>query len=260
MKKTMSCNTGKLISLVLANRADEAIAILEEGDFDKDILDDLFLFSEFGGADPEPFALPLYIITRANEIYFFHDGFKDFIMPVVKRNREGITKLLKYWKSKGYPVEDTVHFENYRELVAHFPYDGDDDWDYLLGGSLSQLVENGYDENEAKMCMALLTYDKHEIDHQIELGTNPDVWISGDIQSEDCNAYDGMNGLDTAYNSVMDAQICYGNWHYWESNPGYELEPVGYYQIRGLLGAAAYEQLIPTLERLARKDGNGKNY
>lgn len=253
MKKTMTSKTAQLVSLVLANRAEEAIAILEEGDFDKDILENLFDFEEFGSYEPESFALPLYLITKANDSYFSHDDFRDFIMPVVYRNRKGATKLLEYWKSQGYPIEAPIHFENYRDLVAHFPYGDENDWDYLLDGSISQLIEKGYDENEARMCMALLTYDKPEIDRQIRLGTNPDVWISGDVRAEICDESTGMNGLSTSYDSVSDAQICFDDWYYWESDPDDELRPANYNQIRGLFCAAAYEQLIPTLERLVGK-------
>lgn len=259
MNKRMTSTTEQLVSLVLANRAEEAIAILEEGNFDKDILNDIFLFAEFGGEDPAPFPLPLYLITQANEVYFGHDDFRDEIMPVVYRNQEGIEKLLQYWKEKGYPVDEPIRFGNYREECAHFIYGDEDDWDYLLDGSLMQLKEKGYDENEVKMCMALLTYDKPEIDRQIAIGTNPDVWISADCRPEDCNSGIGMNGLTTAYDSVSDAQICYNDWHYWESKPGDKLIPPDYNQIRGLFCAAAYEQIIPTLERLAEQAKDRQN-
>lgn len=253
MKKQMTNRTMELVSLVIANRADEAIIILDGDDYDKDILNDLFAYSEISGEYAETFPLPLYLLTKANEIYFRHDDFRDTVMPIVHRNREGIKKLLNYWESKGYPIDVPIDFEKYRELCAHFYFQDDDDWDYLLDGTLSQLIEKGYDENEAKMCMALLTYDKPEIDHQITLGTNPDVWISGDVSPEFCDWKTGMNGLTSAYDSVSDAQICYCNWAYWESKSEEKLQPVGYDQIRGLFGASAYEELIPTLERLAGK-------
>lgn len=253
MRKQMTNRTMELVSLVIANRADEAITILESNDYDKDILNDLFAYSEISGEYAETYHLPLYLLTKANETYFKYDDFCDTSMPIVYRNLAGIKKLLHYWKSKGYPVDTPIDFEKYRELCAHFSFGDDDDWDYLLDGTLSQLIEKGYDENEAKMCMALLTYDKSEIDYQIALGTNPDVWISGDVSPEFCDWTVGMNGLTTAYDSVSDAQICYGNWIYWESKLGEKTKPVGFYQIRGLFGAAAYEELIPTLERLAGK-------
>lgn len=38
----------ELVSLVIANRADEAITILDD-DYDKDILNDLFTYTEISG-------------------------------------------------------------------------------------------------------------------------------------------------------------------------------------------------------------------
>ena len=187
----------------------------------------------------------------ANELYFASDRFTEAVMPAVIRNRAGITQLKEYWKSKGYPVDKTVDFSDYRVLVAHFDDFGEQDYEYMLDGKLEDLVKMGYDENEAKFCYALLTYDKPEIDRQLDLGTNPDVWISGDVSPEKCDYMDGMNGLSSAYDAVSDAQICYGLWHYWDSNKGDNLTNAEWTTIRGLLSASAYEAIIPQLERLS---------
>lgn len=250
----MNDNTMRLLGLVLANRAEEAIHILESSDFDHKILEDIFSidsFSDLNGGEPLDYKLPLYLITVVNRIYLMSDGFKEFIMPVVNRNREGIRQLLKYWESKGYNIDVRVDFGKYRELCASWPYDTDD-WEMVLDGDLEKIKAQGYDENEARMCMALVTYNKPEIDRQISLRTNPDVYISADVEAFKYNSGDGISGLDKAYDAIFDAQVCYGNWRYWESESGTELPPVDWYQIKGLFGAAAYEELLPKLEKLVK--------
>lgn len=251
MGKTIDIDTLKLLNLVIANRADEAIEIMENKQFDDGILTDILQYSRFGNW-PSCGKLPLYLITLANEIYFGTDDFRDEIMPTVNRNREGINQLKEYWKAKGYPTDKDVDFSAYKELVAHFDDIDGDDYDYLLDGELEDLIKMGYDENEAKFCYALLTYDKPEIDKQISLGTNPNVWISGDVTPDKCNYANGMNGFESSFDARSDAQICYGVWHYWDSNKGDNLINAEWTTIRGLLSAAAYEQIIPLLERLAK--------
>lgn len=66
MNKEIDKATLNLLNLVIANRAEEAIEILERANFDKGILDDILQYSEFGDGSPHV-KLPLYIITLANE-------------------------------------------------------------------------------------------------------------------------------------------------------------------------------------------------
>ena len=73
MRKQMTNRTMELVSLVIANKADEAITILESNDYDKDILNDLFAYSEISGEYAETYHLPLYLLTKANETYFKYD-------------------------------------------------------------------------------------------------------------------------------------------------------------------------------------------
>lgn len=251
MPKRLTPTTSKLVSLVIANRANEAIAIIENGDFDKAIFDDILQFCDFGNNESQC-KLPLYMLTLANEIYFENDDFRESIMPIVFRNRDGINVLKNYWESMGFPINSGINFSDYKEYVQYFLECDDDDIEYLLDGTLEELITKGYDVNEVKFCCALLTYDKKEIDRQVSLGTNPNVWISANVYPQDCDSHEGMNGLSTAYDSVSDAQICYGLWAYWESNEGENLPNADWATIRGLLGAAAYEQLIPQLEKLSK--------
>ena len=249
MNKEIDKATLNLLNLVIANRAEEAIEIMENNRFDEGILDAILQYSECGDGSPHV-KLPLYIITLANEIYFAGDDFRDNAMTIVARNRKNIARLKEYWESKGYPTNNGVNFSDYKELVAHF----DEEvftFKELLDGELDDLVKMGYDENEAKFCYALLTYDKPEIDRQIKLGTNPDVWISGDVSPELCDDILGYSGISTAYDSISDAQICYDLWGFWESLKGDKLPVAEWNTLRGLLGAAAYQELIPELERLS---------
>lgn len=236
----------KLISLVLGNRADEAIARLEAGTYERSILRDIA-----PGELTVP--LPLYMLTLINDIWFARDTFADFYMPTVERNRAGIRRMKSYWAARfGYAMETEPDMYMFRNEV---PYFAAEDWDmeFLLDGDMEKLVHMGYNRDEVEMCCAILTYDKPVIDKHIAKGTNPDVYISGlytpEIASE--MSHDAYSGISTCYDTMTDVQD-YGADRFFDEPEGGRILRYSTLDLQILIRGAAYVQLLNLLESCSR--------
>ena len=250
-----------LIALVVANRADEAIALMEHGEYDRSVLTDIRRLEEFAPSEVSCYnriesPLGLYQITQANKVYFSCDTWSDKALPSVEKIRLQIARLERYWDKLGLPVYEPIDFRKFKNLCQHFC----DDWSFedLFDGTEEELVALGYDRNEVKMCYALLLYDKDEIERQIALGTNPDVGITGEFPPP-VNKHDFYCGLEAAENSLFDVCIVYDLWYYWNSLPGTDLHPIDREILHGLFGAAAYSELLPRLRKLIPEDSGGSD-
>ena len=230
-----------VVSMVIQNLAEEAIDSIESAAFDKSILEDI-------GSCSKP--LPLYKLTLCNDILLSDEEWKDWFMPTVERNRRGCQALKDYWKNRwNHPVNEPMDFQNYSEECGHFS-----GWDMedLLDGSLKELVERGYDTNEAELCYAVLTYAPDLIQKHIKLGTNPDVCISCDVAPGEGKVGDGetYNALVECQTFVCDAFDIYGLASFWEITKAI---PATANDVFRLLEGAAYHKLWKELEALVPK-------
>lgn len=231
--------TQELLCRIMQNNADEAIAILESGEYDKDVLDDVEGFSH---------ALPLYQLSVCQKILLdIGDWVEDYI-PVIDRNKKGCDKLLTYWKELfNYPVDTPVDFSLYDENLGHL---SDTPIEDLLDGSIDQLVSMGYDKDEVLLCHAVLTHNSPVISEQIRKGTNPDVWISARVEPGKGTADNGacLNALDFCDDIVEENLNGDETGMFWED--GESLFGVSTFDLNNLLEGAAYDRLAAELKTL----------
>ena len=236
-------NLNELISCVVQNHADEAIAIIESGEFDESVLTDLKCCEN---------PLPLYKLSMCNEILLRDGSWSEYFFPVVEQNREGCRKLLDFWKyACGYPVDVPIDFGTYRSECAHFK-----GWDLedLLDGTVDELVMLGYDRNEVELCYAVLTYRPDLIEKHIGWRTNPDIYVSGSRPPGRGEYGDGdsYNALVSCGEFYHDALFIYQSSVFWEH--GKDVLPVNVRDVHLFLEAAAYCDL----ERRLRAIGGSK--
>lgn len=228
----------ELVALVMQNNAEQVIHLIESGNFDKSLLEDV-------GCCEYP--LPLYKLSLCNMILLDTDGWRSDILPIVEQNRQNCGLLLDYWRTRwNYPVDVPMDFESYQYECAHF---SDWDMDELLDGDLDTLKAMGYDEDEVEFCYAVLTYKADLIQKHLGLKTNPDVCISASLAPGEGKAWDGEshNALNDCYSFCWDEFHCYDLWRYWSSS---HVEKVRVGDAQALLQVAAYCDLEEKLEKL----------
>lgn len=237
-------NTKRLVCCVFQNMADEAIEILESGDFDKNIFDDVGLFAN-------PF--PLYLISLCNLTYADDNEWrKDFLDEVIIPMRRQCHQLIDYFRQKGYPVDNPVDFTPYPDERRHFSRSWN--MESLLDGTEEELVKKGYDLNECRLCYAVLIGDLDTINRQIAMGTNPDVWISGEQNPEDANEIDdeSHNALNACMEYTWSPFDCYGLSGYWRDGVQKIYNDIDYRVLSLLVQGAFYNQIKLRLLPLIR--------
>lgn len=81
----------ELVALVMQNKADQVIELIESGNFDKSLLEDV-------GCCEHP--LPLYKLSLCNMILLDTDGWISDSLPIVEQNRQNCRLLLDYWRTR----------------------------------------------------------------------------------------------------------------------------------------------------------------
>lgn len=232
-------NTRELLSYVMQNCADKAIAILESGDFYRDILADVGGFSA---------PLPLYQLSVCQHIMLSEDwgqGLRDD----VGRNLAECEKLLRYWEERyRYPVGQPMNFSPFDAYLGHF-----ESWcriDDLIEGTLEELLARGFDKNEVLLCYAVLIHNSRLLKRLIAKGTNPNVYVSG-FYGPGMGDITSYNALVECYQRASNVIYNYAFDIYWKA---YD-KPLNVEQldILILLEGAAYTHLGHQLEALSRK-------
>jgi hypothetical protein len=97
---TFDKKTNELLSHVMQNHAEKAISILELGDFNQAILEDIGCGSQ---------KLPLYKVSVCNAIILSNDNWDRSFLPVVRENRKQCHTLLMFWEERyGYNVRKPI--------------------------------------------------------------------------------------------------------------------------------------------------------
>lgn len=206
-------NTERLVKAVLSNNLEETKRIINGGDFDPVILEDVFKGLGIEDSSVPPF--PLFYISLCNEIYLAGD-WVDFYKPTVERNLTACRELILYWEQLGYDVSQPIDFAKYQELCAHF---FDDDMEDLFWATEEQLLSLGYDRDEIQLSFAILTYDRDTIFDLLAKKVNPNVWISGECRANQCTEHEGQNARVTVDDSLCDPQIAYEMTSYYDDIP-----------------------------------------
>lgn len=228
----------ELVALVMQNTVEQVIHLIESGNFDKSLLEDV-------GCCEHP--LPLYKLSLCNMILLDTDGWSSDALSTIEQNRQNCRLLLDYWRTRwNYPVDVPMDFESYQYECAHWK---DWDMDELLDGDLDTLKAMGYDEDEVEFCYAVLTYKADLIQKHLGLRTNPDVCISASLAPGEGKAWDGEshNALNDCYSFCWDEFHCYDLWCYWSSS---HVENVRVGDAQALLQVAAYCELEEKLDKL----------
>ena len=235
----MPDDTKRLLTAVFANRPDEVKKIINQGNFNKRIFTDVLL--SIDEEDEELPPIPLYYISLCNKIYLEGDwtpGYKK----TIERNLEGCHLLIEFWRKNGFNVDKKIEFPLFRELCAHFTTD----WtmEDLLEGDLETLKSMGYDDNEVRLCYAILTYDKKTIWELLEKKVDLTVWISGEVPPNKGNDIDCFSGYSTLIDSLNDPQICYDMLEYYRDIDIKDMPDPNWVMLRSLFGGAAYQEIL----------------
>lgn len=234
-------NTQDLLSCIMQNKADQAIAILESGDYDKDILKDV-------GAFINP--LPLYQLTVCQAILLGDDDWDKNVVPTVERNRQECDKLLKYWADKfHYPVGDEINFMSYEDEFER----SSTPLEEVFGRTLDELESLGYNRDEVLLCYGVLTHDSIILKEQLRKKTNPDVYIPvKTVANLGAKGEDAWNhaiySCETHISHIFDDLSFI---MFWEPND--DLIYVHPEYISSLVEAAAYTRLLKELKNLTSK-------
>lgn len=238
-----------LLSHVMQNHADEAIALLKSGDFDHALLENV-------ACSIHP--LKLYQISMLYRPLLAHTCWSKEVLPIIERNREGCDKLLAFWEQHyHYPIHHPFNFTPYEEDCCHMNYlKSESNYDYFFEKSFDALICEGYNANELRLCYATLTFDTKRINELLQQDTNPDVFISGYFpagtseEAADFNGYNALNYCDTIYSDVFN---CRGLFDYLKSETVLEVDSEAMHL---LLAAAAYDALEKTFERTLERVKN----
>lgn len=185
----------RLISCVFQNMADDAICILESGSYHKRLLDDIGLTNS---------RFPLYWLVKCNKMILDCDDWtEEFRREVILPARNDCNALLAFFKHNGLDYPGDVDYTLFPKERGHFK-----DWDFedLFDASIDELCAMGYDKDECLLCYAVLRGDIREIERQVEMRTNPDVWISGSEDPKYACAVDG-----SSYNALVACSSFYGD-------------------------------------------------
>lgn len=234
----LQANLDYLVLLVMQNKAEKVIDLIDSGRFNQNLLEDIGCCES---------SLPLYKLSLCNAILLDSGGWSKEVLPIVERNRLGCKNLLDYWAGQWKcPINVPLDFETYQSECAHFK---DGNMEDLLGGNLNELIALGYDENEVEFCYAVLTYKYDLIQKHIKMRTNPDIYISGTIPFGYGNLEDGesYNALDCYNIFYCDAFDCYGLRAFWSD---IQIREVRVRDVHLLLEAAAYCDLEKKLQML----------
>lgn len=230
--------TQDLLSCILQNKADQAIAILDSDNYNKDILKDV-------GAFINP--LPLYQLTVCQAILLDSNDWNVDVVPTVERNRKECDKLLKYWADKfHYPVGEKMDFMPYEDEFGEFsgrPFEA------IFGREEGELEEQGCNPDEVLLCYGVLIHDTPMLKEQFSKKTNPDVNIPKKVESGPyANAevsYNALHACESIISHVFDDLDFI---MFWEPND--YLIHVDAQDIRNLVEGAAYTRLLKELKTL----------
>ena len=184
----------------------------------------------------------LYQLAYSNYLLLSGDDWNPSCISVIEQCRKDCSKILDYLQSI---ITIPNSFESdLKQYLARFAYyDDDEDFEWMLDGSLSQLVSLGYREIDCLLYEAGMKLNYSEVERLLALGANPNVRISGNYSSEDvikADLYD-VSCLNVDINTrVCDATDLYGVFTYWECGVKKEKQSIEAHDINEFFQGAAY--------------------
>lgn len=198
----------------------------------------------------------LYRLAYSNYLLLSDDDWNPSCISVIEQCRKGCREILEYLQTI---ISIPNSFES--NLKHHFKrfayYEADEDFEWMLDGSLSQLISLGYLEIDCLLYEAGMKLNYSEVEHLLELGANPDIHISGDfspaeIEKVDINdTYCLRVDVNTRLSDAIDLD---GIYTYWENGVRNETQSIGTNDIYSFFQGAAYR-----LMELLISEKNGKS-
>ncbi len=247
--KRFDKNTQLLLSHVFQNNVEGFVKIIKDGNYDKRILSDVGVCSH---------PLPLKTLIACVYTILDNENRSKKMYPIILDNRKRCKEIISFWETHfSEKIELDIDFRPYRKICAHY-------WESnikeVLEASLEEFVTMGYNKDEVELCYATLIYDYDVINKHIELGTNPDVYISANLHPGQGYWADGesYNALDVCFDVYVDFSIDFHS----DFLRSKDVLPVDDIDIKTLMEGAAYYRLGQKFKKLieSKKIKNDTQY
>ncbi|MBD5238329.1 MAG: hypothetical protein HDS64_00955 [Bacteroidales bacterium] len=162
----------------------------------------------------------LYRVAYANKIILQDDDWSAGFISVVEKAREENQYILDYLASI-IPIPENF-IDDFKESLQPFAYfEKDDDFEFMLDGSLEHLEKMGYRKIDCLLYEAGLKFNFKEFERLLSLGANPYVKLSSeytpDVASKlDIVEYDVHSLYEDADCHLSDCVDIYGIGKCWE--------------------------------------------
>lgn len=193
----------------------------------------------------------LYQLAYSNYLILSDDEWSQSAIPVIEICRKRCKEILLYLKNI-IAVPTSFEYDLRKHLKCFAYYSEDYDFEFMLDGSLPHLLSLGYKEVDCKLYEAGMKLDYSEVERLLNIGANPNVWMSGDYNPEDAV----KAGIDYAYcltddinTIVCDAVDVYGIYSYWEKGVRNEKQSVDIENLNFLFQGAAYQLMGMLISR-----------
>ena len=162
----------------------------------------------------------LYRVAYANKIILQDDDWSAGFISVVEKAREENQYILDYLASI-IPIPENF-IDDFKESLQPFAYfEKDDDFEFMLDGSLEHLEKMGYRKIDCLLYEAGLKFNFKEFEQLLSLGANPYVKLSAEYTPEiasklDIIAFDVYSTYENAQWHLSDCVDIYGIGKCWE--------------------------------------------
>ena len=161
----------------------------------------------------------LYRVAYANKIILQDDDWSADFISVVEKARGENQYILDYLASI-IPIPENF-IDDFKESLQPFAwYDKDDDFEFMLDGSLEHLEKMGYRKIDCLLYEAGLKFIFKEFERLLSLGANPYVKISSDytpdvVSKLEINEFDVYSLYEDAQCHLYDCCDIYGVGECW---------------------------------------------
>ncbi|MDE7414485.1 MAG: hypothetical protein K2N05_11970 [Muribaculaceae bacterium] len=193
----------------------------------------------------------LYRLAYANKIILRDDNWLADFIPVVEKAREENRRILDYLASI-IPIPENF-YEDLKESLKPFAwFEKEDDFDFMLDGSLEHLEKTGYRKIDCLIYEAALKFNFKEFERLLDLGADPYVKLlseyTPDVASKlDIIAFDVYSTYDDAQRHLYDCCDIYGIDECWKDGFSGKETIVDQYLVREFFLAAGCQILCETI-------------
>lgn len=191
----------------------------------------------------------LYLMAWANYKILSIDFWTPSFLEVVEPSRVGCAEIMNYLRSVVAIPDSLDNVKKYLKSFAN--YDDSDGLDLMLDSELSQLIDLGYREIDCRLYEAGMRLDYEEAEKLIEMGANPNIYISGELppSKAEGNEYEAYC-LSCEVNSIVSDTLDFDAIdRYWIAGVKNESQNVRLRDIEALFKGAAYRLMEEVLSK-----------